>query len=244
MKQQDLPSFQMYPLGDAAIVLQFGDTIDLETHTKVRSFAAFLQQHPFPGLIEQVPAFTTVTVYYNPWLLSEKGRLDPYEKVRLLLLEILHHLKKQTQSFTSREITVPVCYGGDFGPDLAFVAEHNQLSPEEVIAIHTGGTYQVYMIGFAPGFPYLGGMDERIAAPRKDTPRAAIPIGSVGIAGKQTGIYPIETPGGWQLIGRTPLSLFNPASEHPSLLQAGDTVKFVAITPEEYEQRKERQHEH
>jgi inhibitor of KinA len=239
MKQQDLTSLQMYPLGDAAVVLQFGDTIDADTHTKVRSFAAYLEQHPFPGLIEFVPAFTTVTVYYNPWVLAEKDTLNPYERMQVLLLDMLRHLKKDSPTYTSREVLIPVCYGGDFGPDLEFVASHNQLTPEEVIAIHTSGSYQVYMIGFAPGFPYLGGLDEHIAAPRKETPRAVIPAGSVGIAGKQTGIYPIETPGGWQLIGRTPLALFNPDRKHPSLLQAGDTVKFVAITPDDFAQRKE-----
>lgn len=243
MKQPDLTSLQIYPLGDAAVVLQFGDTIDTDTHASVRSFASYLEQHPFPGLIEFVPAFTTVTVYYNPWILAETDKYDPYERMRILLLEMLRHLKKEKQFYTSRQVTIPVCYGGGFGPDLDLVASHNQLTPDEVVAIHTSGSYQVYMIGFAPGFPYLGGMDEQIAAPRKDKPRAVIPAGSVGVAGKQTGIYPIETPGGWQLIGRTPLALFNPAHKHPSLLQAGDTVKFVAITPEEFEQRKE-QHEH
>lgn len=244
MKQQDLHTFQLYPLGDAAVVVQFGDSIDLATHGMVRTFAAYLERHAFTGLIEYVPAYTTVTVYYNPWVVSGKGRQDPYERVRVLLQMILQHLKKDMQVYTSREVTIPVCYGGEFGPDLAFVASHNHLTPEQVIALHTGGSYQVYMIGFAPGFPYMGGLDERIAAPRKETPRAMIPQGSVGIAGKQTGIYPIETPGGWQLIGRTPLSLFNPDRDHPSLLQAGDTVRFVAITPEEYEQRKEQPYEH
>ncbi|NDK57462.1 5-oxoprolinase subunit PxpB [Pontibacter fetidus] len=239
MKQQDLASLQMYPLGDAAVVLQFGDTIATETHNLVRSFATYLQLHPFRGLIEFVPAFTTVTVYYNPWILAEQDTLSPYERIQVLMLDMLRHLKKESQVYTSREVNIPVCYGGKFGPDLAYVANHNHLTPEEVIAIHTSGSYQVYMIGFAPGFPYLGGLDERIAAPRKKTPRAVIPAGSVGIAGRQTGIYPIQTPGGWQLIGCTPLALFNPNRKQPSLLQAGDTVKFVAITPDEFKQRKE-----
>jgi inhibitor of KinA len=138
-----------------------------------------------------------------------------------------------------RVVEIPVCYGGEFGPDLGYVAEHNQLSVEEVIEIHTSGQYLVYMIGFAPGFPYLGGMSERIMAPRRQSPRLAIPAGTVGIAGMQTGVYPIETPGGWQLIGRTPLALFRPQDNPPSLLQSGDIVRFCQISDKEYEEYKE-----
>ena len=136
-----------------------------------------------------------------------------------------------------------MCYGGEFGPDLEFVVEHNGLTAEEVIAIHSEKEYLVYMIGFAPGFPYLGGMDTKIAAPRKESPRTTIPAGSVGIANTQTGIYSIETPGGWQLIGRTPLSLFSLHRDRSSLLQAGDRVRFLPISLEEYRQRKAGQHE-
>jgi inhibitor of KinA len=131
-------------------------------------------------------------------------------------------------------VDIPVCYGGDFGPDLDAVSSHTGLSTEEVVAIHGEPDYLVYMIGFAPGFPYLGGMSERLASPRRESPRAKIPPGSVGIAGSQTGVYPIETPGGWQLIGRTPLRLFRPERDEPSLLRTGDRVRFQAIDRAEY----------
>ena len=133
-----------------------------------------------------------------------------------------------------RTIEIPVCYGGEFGPDLSVVAESNGLTEEEVIHIHSNGTYIVYMIGFAPGFPYIGGMPSEIATPRKSSPRLKIPSRSVGIAGSQTGIYPIETPGGWQLIGSTPLKLFSIHHNPPTLLQAGDHVRFKPISYEEY----------
>lgn len=241
MKKPNLNYLQIYPLGDAAIVVQFGDAIDQATHTVVRNFVNYLARHPFNGLIEYVPAYATVTIYYNPIILSGKERQDPYERILIIIEAMLKRFSNAAQTYTSREVIIPVCYGGDFGPDLEFVAAHNHITPKEVIAIHTSGSYQVYMIGFAPGFPYLGGLDDRIAAPRKETPRAVIPAGSVGIAGKQTGIYSIETPGGWQLIGRTPILLFNPTTEQPSLLQAGDTVKFVPKTLKEFQQRKEQQ---
>ncbi|TXK48081.1 5-oxoprolinase subunit PxpB [Pontibacter qinzhouensis] len=226
-------SYQLFPLGDAAIVVKFGDNIGYDVHTKVRAFAASLEAHPFPGFVELVPAFTTVTVYYNPWVVSHKGHFDPYQSVIDLLLPVLT-LTHNQEELPSRLIEIPVCYGGKLGPDLEFVAEHNQLSPEEVVKLHTAAEYLVFMIGFAPGFPYMGGMDKRISAPRKATPRPAVPQGSVGIAGTQTGVYPLQTPGGWQLIGRSPLLLFRPFQELPSLLRAGDKVRFVSISEEEY----------
>src|SRR5918992_314716 len=143
----------------------------------------------------------------------------------------------EIEDLDTRTVGIPVHYGGDFGPDLGFVASHNELTEQQVIEIHSQPTYLVYMIGFAPGFPYLGGMSERIAAPRRDNPRASIPVGSVGVAGRQTGVYSIETPGGWQLIGRTPLRLFRPEEERPSLLEAGDEVRFDPITRSEYDRR-------
>jgi KipI family sensor histidine kinase inhibitor len=132
-------------------------------------------------------------------------------------------------------IEIPTLYGGDSGPDLDYVASHNGLTPEEVVQIHASGTYRIYMLGFTPGFPYLGGMDERIATPRLETPRTKISGGSVGIAGAQTGIYPIDSPGGWQIIGRTPLALYDPQREEPILLQAGESIRFVPIDQETYD---------
>ncbi|WP_255594105.1 5-oxoprolinase subunit PxpB [Pontibacter sp. HSC-14F20] len=242
MKQKDMQLFRLYPLGDSAITVQFGDNIDKATHTRVRAFSSYLERHPFIGFVEQVPAYTTVTVYYNPWEASEQGFHNPYTRVTEQLQHILKVARENDKAAAPRVVEIPVCYNGSFGPDLEYVARHTRLTPQEVIASHLRCKYRVYMIGFAPGFPYLGGMAKKLTTPRKQNPKPHIPAGSVGIAGGQTGIYPIETPGGWQLIGRTPLLLFDPNREQPSLLQAGDEVKFVAISEDEFWQRKERAH--
>ncbi|RXT04934.1 5-oxoprolinase subunit PxpB [Ammoniphilus sp. CFH 90114] len=226
-------NYQVYPLGETALVVALGDSINLETHNKVKALAKFLDEQPFTGLVEYVPAFTTVTVFYDPLQFADDEQVSAYKRVSDIMDSIMNQLKEEERG-NFRVMEIPVCYGGRFGPDLEFVAEHNGLTPEEVVEIHTSGEYLVYMIGFAPGFPYIGGMSERIAAPRRPSPRLAIPAGSVGIAGKQTGVYPIETPGGWQLIGQTPLQLFRPLDSSPSLLQAGDQVRFVSVTEDEF----------
>ena len=243
LQESDIPTVRLYPLGDAAVVVHFGDVIGEETHRQVRAFAAYLAKHPFEGLVEYVPAFTTVTVYYDPWVISRKGDLNPYTKVTGFLQRMLPYAVGAGKEQAPRLVEVPVLYGGESGPDLPFVAELNGLSEEEVIALHSGQDYLVYMIGFAPGFPYLGGLNPRLATPRRESPRLEVAAGSVGIGGSQTGIYPLPTPGGWQLIGRTPLALFNPDSASPSLLQAGDHVRFVPITEEEFYKRKELRYE-
>ncbi|WP_034256944.1 5-oxoprolinase subunit PxpB [Adhaeribacter aquaticus] len=230
---------RLYPLGDTAIVVQFGDTIKRNTHYDIQAFGALLAQNPFQGFIEYVPAFTTLTIYYNPFIVSQQGLIDPYHKVAGIVNELLQQVNQVNSVPSFRLVEIPVCYGGSYGPDLELVAELNQLSPEEVITIHTTGDYLVYMLGFAPGFPYLGGMSEKIATPRKSKPRAKVWAGSVGIAGKQTGIYSLATPGGWQIIGRTPLQLFNYHRNTPCLLQPGDHIKFIPISEKEFESKKE-----
>ncbi|MFC0522761.1 5-oxoprolinase subunit PxpB [Pontibacillus salicampi] len=230
--------FQLSPLGDHAIVIELGEEINLNTHEKVKRVSAYLNQTPFSWMTEYIPAFTTVTVFYDPLAVMESSKEPislPYEGVSRKLEQVLGTLEVSSSGET-RTVEIPVCYGGELGPDIAEVALHNQVSEEEVIRYHTNGDYLVYMIGFAPGFPYIGGMPEEIATPRKESPRLHIPAGSVGIAGKQTGVYPIETPGGWQLIGRTPLALFEPSEQSPTLLQAGDKIKFTSISKEEYNQ--------
>lgn len=225
---------QFYPLGDAAITVQFGKSADIAVHNKVRGLVQYLEDHPLPGMIELVPGFTTVTVFYDPIKLLRLGQAaQPYEQIRAALERIV--VNSYMVSEEPRVITIPVCYGEEFGPDLQEVAEFTGMTPEEVIGFHAGRSYTVYMIGFAPGFPYLGGMSEKLAVPRRSSPRLVIAAGSVGIGGKQTGIYPLESPGGWQIIGRTPLRLFNPIREQPSLLQAGDIIRFQPIPREEYE---------
>ncbi len=229
------PNVRLYPLGDAALVLEFGDSISPGTHRAIQAFSAHLSQHPFAGLREVVPAFTTLTVYYDPWQASENGHYAPYDRVAGQLRALLAAPAAAEAAAETATVEIPVCYGGKFGPDLAFVAEHTGLSPDEVIARHCAPDYLVHMIGFAPGFPYLGGLDAALATPRKAQPRPLVPAGAVGIAGPQTGIYSLPTPGGWQLIGRTPLRLFNPAWAQPSRLQAGQPLRFVPISIAEFQ---------
>jgi len=229
------PAVRLFPLGDAAIVLEFGTRISPDTHRAIQAFSACLARQPFVGLREVVPAFTTLTVYYDPWLVSDNGRLQPYEKVAEALQKLLPQAHATAVATPASLVEIPVCYGGAFGPDLAVVAGHTGLSPAEVITRHSAPDYLVHLIGFAPGFPYLGGMDERLATPRKPQPRPLVPAGAVGIAGPQTGIYSLPTPGGWQLIGRTPLRLFNPDWAQPSRLQAGQHLRFVPISAAEFQ---------
>ncbi|OKL36157.1 kinase inhibitor [Domibacillus mangrovi] len=232
----------MKPLGDSAVIVQFGTEISSIVHNKVKALTIMLAQHSFTGFIECVPAFASVTVFYNPFIVQRTygsgESKSPFQIVCFMMEKLVKQVVEEKEE-KPHIVEIPVCYGGEYGPDLQFVADENQLSKEEVIEIHSGGEYLVYMIGFAPGFPYLGGLSRKIATPRRSTPRLSIPVGSVGIAGNQTGIYPIATPGGWQLIGRTPLKLFQPEKNPPSLLAAGDVVKFVPIMVDEYENYQE-----
>lgn len=202
-----------------------------------------LENNPFPGMIECVPAYTNVAVYYHPFVVYESfkqvnNHVSPFQIVKSVIEEVIDQLEEGKRT-NNRVIEIPVCYGGEYGPDIEKVAKHNLLTVDQVIDIHSNGEYRVYMIGFAPGFPFLGGMSEKIATPRRSTPRQLIPPGSVGIAGGQTGVYPIATPGGWQLIGQTPLQLFLPDKTPPCLLQAGNIVKFVPISEQEFLYQKE-----
>lgn len=229
------PEAHLFPLGDAAVVVQFGEVISEATHLAIQAFSAHLARQPFAGLRECVPAFTTLTVYYDPWLVSEHGRYPPYERVGELLRQRLGTVAASAAPAVLATVEIPVCYGGAFGPDLEAVAHHTGLAPAEVIARHTAPDYLVHMLGFAPGFPYLGGLAAELATPRRAEPRPWVPAGTVGIAGAQTGIYSLPTPGGWQLIGRTPLRLFDPAAEPPTLLRAGQRLRFVSITEVDYQ---------
>lgn len=218
--------YPIFPLGDSALLIETGKIADDSSQLAVRNIDSILASTRPAWMIETIPAFTTLTLFYNPLLISFN---EAKEEVTALLKGAA-----EVASPPPRTVEIPVCYGGAHGPDLEFVAEYNGLSTEEVIRFHTGESYSVHMIGFAPGFPYLGGMSEKIAAPRKETPRVSIPERSVGIAGNQTGIYPIATPGGWQLIGRTPVRLFLPENDIPSLLQAGDQIIFRRISADEF----------
>ncbi|PLS14771.1 kinase inhibitor [Bacillus sp. M6-12] len=227
--------YSLYPLGDNAVIIELGKEIDMKTQQRIQVIASCLDENPFPWIIEYIPAFTTITILYNPVhpSLSGDNFSLPFEKVCYHLERLLPTISLGKSS-ESRVVDIPVCYGGEYGPDLEYVAEINKLTTDEVIQIHSAGDYIVYMIGFAPGFPYVGGMSEKIAAPRRESPRLKIPARTVGIAGMQTGVYPIETPGGWQLIGQTPIELFRPDENPPSLLRAGDKIRFTPISQKEY----------
>ncbi len=211
-------------MGEKALSLELGQTIDEDVNARVHLLAETVRRKLKRHIEEVVPTYRSLLVFFDPLHLS---RSELVERLKPLVAALPSGDIAKTHG---RIVRVPVCYGGELGPDLAFVAEHNHLTPDEVVAIHGSQAYRVYMLGFTPGFPYLGGMSERIAAPRLDAPRPRIPAGSVGIAGTQTGIYPVESPGGWRLIGRTPLRLFDPRTTPPFLLAAGDKVRFVAVS--------------
>jgi inhibitor of KinA len=230
----DIP-IKIYGLSEKSVTITFGMAIDNDVLDLITGFNQLLLQNPFSGLITTVPAYTTLTVFFDPLrvMLSDLPGQACFEKVSAHLNKIAQ-TKREKSSKIPDKLIIPVCYGGDFGQDLSTVARTNKLSETEVIDIHTAGQYNVFMIGFVPGFAYMGGMDTRLSTPRKEVPDAKIPAGSVGIAGNQTGIYPMETPGGWQIIGRTPLKMFDVNRLQPSLLKGGDMVTFKAIVIKEF----------
>lgn len=221
--------FKVMPFGDGAIHVQFGTTIDPEVFQRVRLFCTLIKRFRDPRIVEFIPSYHSVTIFY--------GTGTTFQEIAKWVDEIMSTGDVDGQDKTNptgRLIKIPVCYGGEYGPDLDCVAQFHNFSPKEVIQKHTGAEYLVYMIGFMPGFPFMGGLDPELATPRLSRPRSLVPKGSVGIAGAQTGLYPLDSPGGWQLIGRTPLIMFNAQEDPPTLLQSGDRVRFVSITPEEY----------
>ena len=220
----DEPGFRI--AGDRGLLMEFGDEIAPAVGARVRAMAGALDRERPAGVTEVIPTYRSVIVTYDP-LVTDPERLMP-------LLREMDRCLTDTADSAARTVEIPVCYGGKFGPDLAFVAETGGITAEEVIRIHSETAYPVYMIGFTPGFPYLGGLSEKLHTPRLASPRAKVPAGSVGIANNQTGIYPIDSPGGWQLIGRSPVRLFAPERENPFLLAAGDRLKFKPVSEEEY----------
>jgi len=212
-------------------LVELGERIDWDLNTRTRRLAHQLEMRNLAGVIEIVPAYCSFLVLFEPDRLDVDRLISEIER----LVPNICRPDKEEPEASGRSVEIPVCYGGSYGPDLESVARYSGLSPEEVVRIHTGGSYPVYMLGFAPGFPYLGGLDERIATPRLETPRAHVPAGSVGIAGSQTGIYPLASPGGWRIIGRTPLTLFDAGAEDPvPYYRPGDSLRFVAVSEEEF----------
>ena len=230
---------KIYPLCETALSIEWGNTINESVHQQVTCLNRLLQQKPFIGFIETVPAYTTLTIYYQPELIAEENT-EPFLFVKNYVENLLSNLQIENLQ-NENIISIPVCYDDEFGHDLEFIATEKKISKEEVIAIHQQKEYMVYMMGFLPGFAYMGEVDDIIATPRKQTPRAIVEEGSVGIAGKQTGIYPLSSPGGWQIIGRTPLCLFDIQKQDPFLFKAGDRVKFYSITKEEFNLIKDQQ---
>ncbi|MGQ9565250.1 MAG: 5-oxoprolinase subunit PxpB [Candidatus Bathyarchaeales archaeon] len=215
-------------MGDQALLVKFGESIDLSINRKVHTLNRAIEQTKIVGVEECVPAYASLLIHYNPLKTS-------YERLVYQLKDLELHLEEFDARVEARQVVVPTVYGGEFGPDLVNVAKLHSLTLEEVIRIHSENEYTVYMIGFIEGFPYMGKIPDSIATPRLKTPRLKIPAGSVGIAGNQTGIYPCESPGGWQIIGRTPLKLFNPYARQPTLFQPGDKVRFKPINKAEFE---------
>lgn len=219
--------FTVHPVGDCALLAVFEQRISPEIGAAVAALNSHLLAADIPGVVETVPAFASLMVTYDPLVTD-------YDRVAAAVRKLADAADGNCEAGAGKLVTIPVCYGGELGPDLPFVAQHAGLTEEEVIARHAGRDYRIYMLGFLPGFPYLGGLDEQLFTPRLDTPRTAIPAGSVGIGGEQTGIYPIASPGGWQLIGRTPLKLFDPAAGSLPYA-AGDHIRFMPITRAEYD---------
>ncbi len=213
--------------GDRALIIKFGDTIDSETNNCIRSFCSLLERKRIEGIIEVVPTFNSLSVYYNPCVI--KG-----EKLIKKLSSLLKKNGNNSQGGGTTYI-IPVLYGGEWGEDLNDVAAHANLTAEEVVKIHSSTDYLIYMLGFLPGFAYLGGLDKRIVTPRLDTPRTKIHAGAVGIGGEQTGIYPLASPGGWRLIGTTPVKIYDADRVEPILYKAGDKIRFESVTEKEFE---------
>ena len=213
--------------GESCLVVELGDAIDVALNRQVRALGLALEQARVKGVLEAVPTYRSLAIYCDPLTIDR----DALKAQVLSLYSSLEDLGDQTP----RVVEIPTVYGGEYGPDLEFVARHSGLSRDEVGRLHSEPLYHVYMLGFIAGFPYLGDLAERLAVPRLSTPRLKVPAGSVGIGGRQTGIYPIESPGGWRIIGRTPLRLFDPSAEEPTVILPGDKVRFVRIEPHEYD---------
>ena len=216
------------PLGDSAVVVALGDGADGLAMPRVRALAATLARETPAGVVDIVPAFASVTVFYDA------VQAGGYARLCAAIEACIKRAEAAVVPHDPRLVEIPVCYGGAFGPDLDEVATRAGLSADAVIALHTGAVLLVQAVGFAPGFGYLTGLPEKIHTPRRATPRTSVPAGTVGIGGEQTGVYPLATPGGWNLIGRTPQAMFDAARAEPALLRVGDRVKFRAISAEEF----------
>ena len=221
-----MEAMRILTVGDCAVSVEFGQEISLEINHKVMALKMVLEQKPIRGIVELIPTYCSLLIQYDPMDLRY-GQLRDRLEALVTQLDEVEMPPKQV-------VEIPVAYGGEYGPDLGEVARAHNISEDEVIKLHSEPEYPIYMLGFVAGFPYLGGMNKAIATPRKKSPRLKIEAGSVGIAGEQTGIYSVESPGGWQIIGRTPLKLYDVNRNEPVLLKAGQYIKFKPITKEEF----------
>lgn len=212
--------------GDSALLIEFEQKIAPEINAQITAFVHLLKGQHIEGVTDLIPAFASLLINYDP-------RVIGYKDLKARIEELLK-IEVSEEAGDVRVFEIPVCYGGEYGPDIANIAENAGLSEQEVIDIHCSKDYLIYMLGFLPGFVYLGGLDERIHTPRLANPRISIPAGSVGIAASQTGIYPLNSPGGWQLLGMTPVKTYDPERETPILVEAGDYIRFVPVTEEEF----------
>ena len=213
----------LMPAGDLAVVVEYGDEISPDLNSIVHRAVAAIERADIDGVVEVVPTYRSTLVYYDPFQAT-------FDDISAALRDL--SLDSGEADDARRIVEIPTLYGGDYGPDLPFVASNAGMFEHDVTEIHSSADYLVYAMGFSPGFPYLGGLDPRLDTPRLKSPRTSIPSGSVGIAETQTGVYPVASPGGWQLIGRTPLRLFDAESESPAVIHPGDCVRFVPIVDE------------
>jgi inhibitor of KinA len=227
--------YKIFSLGDSAATIEIGNLIDEALNLKVIAMQQWLSAHTFEGMKDVIVAYCSLTVLYNPLVVKKKYGVSStaFEFVKTKLEEVWNE-SVENENYNNNIIRIPVCYEGDFAADINFFSAEKKLSKEEIIKIHISKTYRVYMIGFLPGFSYMGKVDDRLIIPRKSKP-VAVAAGSVGIAGSQTGIYPLNSPGGWQIIGRTPVKLFDPFADVPVKINIGDQVQFYSITKNEFE---------
>jgi inhibitor of KinA len=225
---------KLEPMGDSAVVATLGPGIDAATLASVLALSGAISAASRAGITDVVPAYASVTAFYDPAQFAESPG-DAYDAVCRFIQSCAGRAVGAAPGSTPRQVEIPVCYGGEHGPDMGAVAEHCKISADEVARLHAGADYLVHAIGFTPGFPYLGGLPEALRTPRRDTPRAHVKAGSVAIGGPQTGVYPVDSPGGWRIIGRTPLALFRPGMSPAALLRPGDHVRFRAISAEEFD---------
>jgi KipI family sensor histidine kinase inhibitor len=217
--------------GDSSLLVEFGDEISPDINRRISATVQLLKEQHVEGVVDLIPAFCSLLINYDPRVISFE---EISERVQgILKLDAKAGVQKK------KIYEIPVCYGGEYGPDIEHIAQHAGLTVEEVIQIHSSRDYLIYMLGFLPGFCYLGGLDERIHTPRLANPRIKISAGSVGIGGSQTGIYPLDSPGGWQLMGMTPVKTYDPERENPILVEAGDYIRFVPIDEAEFRRLKE-----